>query len=117
MIIQRRHFLKQAAVTSAALGLPAVSRRALRASAVTVSDKHLEVVDVRRTTARLSYRPTPRRNMDRELPHWRYTEFCDVTLKSGQTGTGETLLFYTWGVPSEEDVRRVVRLRARTFGR
>ena len=46
--------------------------------------------------------------MDRELPHWRYIELCEVALKSGHTGIGETMLYYTWGVPSDDDVARVV---------
>ena len=72
------------------------------------SEKHYEVVDVKLTTVKLEYRPAPRRNMDRELPHWRYVEICDVTLKSGITGTGETLLYYTWGVPNDADVAKVI---------
>lgn len=46
--------------------------------------------------------------MDREIPHWRYSELCDVTLKCGITGTGETLLFYTWEPTSDEAVARVI---------
>ncbi|QDU98497.1 mandelate racemase/muconate lactonizing enzyme family protein [Lignipirellula cremea] len=108
MIPHRRRFLQHALATTAVAGLSAWSRQSLRAEGSALSDKHFEVVDVKRTTARLEYRPTPRRNMDRELPHWRYVEICDVTLRSGRQGSGETLLYYTWGVPSEASVRRVI---------
>lgn len=35
--------------------------------------------------------------MDRELPHWRFFEIYEITLRSGITGIGETLTGYTWG--------------------
>ncbi len=62
------------------------------------------VKSVDRRTVKLQYRPVTRRAMDRELPHWRYTEICSVELENGTVGHGETLLFYTWGVPSDEAV-------------
>ncbi len=65
----------------------------------------MERVD--RTTVRLPYREVPRRAMDRELPHWRYSEIFEVELQSGAVGIGETLLYYTWGVSTDDDVRRV----------
>jgi len=46
--------------------------------------------------------------MDRELPHWRYTEVFEVKLRSGAVGIGETLLYYTWGRTDEEDVSRAL---------
>ena len=70
-----------------------------------MSRRHFVVKDIQRTTAKFEYRETPRRNMDRELPHWRYAEICEVTLDSGKVGFGETLLYYTWGVPTDEAVR------------
>ncbi|MFT7643588.1 MAG: L-alanine-DL-glutamate epimerase-like enolase superfamily enzyme [Pirellulaceae bacterium] len=107
MNINRRTLLKSALATTTALALP-FTRQALRAEAADASEKHYEIVDIKRTTVKLEYREVPRRHMDRELPHWRYTELCDVTLKNGKVGTGETLLYYTWEVPSDEDVRRVI---------
>lgn len=44
--------------------------------------------------------------MDRELPHWRYSEIVEVTLASGHVGRGETLLYYTWGRTGDRDVQR-----------
>ncbi len=79
-----------------------------QAAKMETSERFFRVTDVRRTTVKLEYRPIPRRNMDRELPHWRWTEICEVTLASGQVGFGETLLYYTWGVPSDGDVQRVL---------
>jgi len=104
----RRRFLQQSAATMALLGLPSISRRAISNDGVAVSDRHYQVVDVKRTTAKLEFRPVPARNMDREIPHWRFTEFCEVKLRSGVTGVGETLLFYTWGVPSDAAVKSVI---------
>ena len=33
---------------------------------------------IQRTTVALPYRPVPARNMARELPHWVYSEICEV---------------------------------------
>lgn len=104
----RRQFLGKSLHVASVAGLTALSRSGVIAGGTAVNEKHYEVADVKRTTVRLEYRDTPRRNMDRELPHWRYIEFCEVTLKSGETGVGETMLYYTWGVPSDKDVERVV---------
>ena len=59
---------------------------------------------IRRTTVALPYRPVPARNMARELPHWVYSEICEVELANGIVGFGETMLYYTWGATSDEDV-------------
>ena len=67
-----------------------------------------EVEKIERTTLKVPYREVPGRAMARELPHWRYTEICEVVLRSGARGFGETLLYYTWGVSSDDDVRRTV---------
>jgi len=67
----------------------------------------LDVADVERTVVRLPYRDRIREHMDRWLPHWRYAEVAEVTLESGVTGVGETMVYYTWGAPDEEDVERV----------
>lgn len=108
MTMTRRRFLSRSAQAAAVLGLTGFSRSALRAAGSVVNDKQFEVVSVERTTARLEYRETPRRSMDRELPHWRYLEICDVRLKSGLTGTGETMLYYTWGATEDDDIPRVI---------
>lgn len=62
--------------------------------------------EIRRTTVRVPFREIPRRAMDRELPHWRYSEIVEVTLASGHVGRGETLLYYTWGRTGDGDVQR-----------
>jgi L-alanine-DL-glutamate epimerase-like enolase superfamily enzyme len=108
MIANRRQFLKFTAGTATMLAMSGVSRSAIKALGSVASEKYFEIASVKRTTVRLEFRPVPRRNMDREIPHWRYIEICDVTLKSGITGTGETMLFYTWGVPSDKAVESVV---------
>jgi galactonate dehydratase len=108
MMTHRRGFLKQVAVAAAWWAQPMESSRGAWRQTNLGSSRHFEIVDVRRTAAKLEFRPTPRRHMDREIPHWRYTELCDVTLKSGETGTGETLLFYTWGVPRDDAIRRAI---------
>jgi hypothetical protein len=64
---------------------------------------------VRRSVHRMEFREVPRRSMDREIPHWRYSDLCRVTLQCGTTGIGETLMYYTWGATAEEDVQRAHR--------
>ena len=64
----------------------------------------LRIKNIRRTTLALPYRPVPARNMARELPHWVYSEICEVELANGITGFGETMLYYTWGTTSDSDV-------------
>jgi L-alanine-DL-glutamate epimerase-like enolase superfamily enzyme len=107
MISSRRRFLKHTAGLTGTLAMTGFSRSALRAMGAVASESHFEITNIERTTVKLEFRPVPRRNMDREIPHWRYTEICDVTLKCGATGTGETLLFYTWGATPDEAVDRV----------
>jgi len=74
----------------------------------TVSEKWLTIRDIKRTTLELPYRETPARAMARELPHWKFVEVFEVTLNSGKTGIGETLLYYTWGVSQDEHVQQAM---------
>ncbi len=109
--MNRRRFLRRTALAGFGLGmgLPTGALSGWAATAVgRTGARHLEVEDIRRTTVRLPYREAPRRAMDRELPHWRYSEIVEVRLKSGQVGIGETLLYYTWGVTQDDDVARVL---------
>ena len=53
--------------------------------------------------------------MDREIPHWRWSEILEVTLKCGVTGFGETLLYYTFGRTSDGDVARAMNQNAVTI--
>lgn len=106
----RRAFL----ATSCSAIIPLFWNRRLRGQTERFS-RHLIVRDVQRTTLRVPYRPVPARNMARELPHWQYTEICEVILNSGVRGVGETLLYYTWGVPDDGDVGRVMGRNAAEF--
>lgn len=108
MLTSRRRFLQRTAGLAALAATTTFSRKSILANGTAVNEKHFVVKDVQRVTVKLEYRETPRRNMDRELPHWRYGEFCTVKLSSDESGTGETMLYYTWGVPSDEDVKRVI---------
>lgn len=99
----RREFLK-----AGVLGAAAVSLANCRTVPVSSSkpDKRLQIVRIDRTTVKVPFRKIPARNMARELPHWEYSEIVEVHLQSGHIGFGETLLYYTWGVTSDWDVKR-----------
>jgi galactonate dehydratase len=66
----------------------------------------LTVVEIERVTVEVPFRAVPARNMARELPHWKYSEIFTVRLQGGHQGFGETLLYYTWGATTDEDVER-----------
>lgn len=68
----------------------------------------LAITDIDRTVVRLPYRDRPKKHMERWLPHWRYGEVLEVTLASGDVGVGETMIYYTWGESTDEDVDRAV---------
>lgn len=94
----RRLFL-----TGAGLGLgTACAPAALR----TADPRHFTVEEIERTTVKVPFRDAPARAMAREIPHWQYSEICEVRLRSGHAGFGETLLFYTWGRTDDDAVRR-----------
>lgn len=105
----RRHFLWQAAGIAAIGLMPGISRRAFAAAQ---GNRKLDIVKIDRTTVKVPFREVPARNMDREIPHWRYSEIVEVTLRNGQTGFGETLLYYTWGATEDADVRRALGANA-----
>ena len=101
---RRRDFLRAMAAGSLALSSATfLSPRWVHAA----SAKHLVVKDVKRTTVKLPFRPTPARSMDREIPHWRWREIFELELGSGKVGIGETLLHYTWGGSTDKAVKRV----------
>mgnify|MGYP002630297854 CR=1 FL=1 len=105
--MHRRQFFQSSAIALGALGvsrLPLFAQSTIRGTA----SRHFTIKDIKRTTVRLSYRPAPQRAMDRELPHWRYSELCEVALSSGKSGIGETLLYYTWGATEDDDVKRAI---------
>lgn len=102
----RRQFLKAGLLGVTAGGLASSLHESALGKESTVSRKQLQIVRIDRTTVKVPYRTIPARNMARELPHWRYSEIFEVHLKSGHVGFGETLLYYTWGVTTDEDVAR-----------
>jgi L-alanine-DL-glutamate epimerase-like enolase superfamily enzyme len=69
---------------------------------------NLSVKDAERVSINVPFREIPARNMVRELPHWTLFEVWKVTLASGVVGIGETMRYYTWGVSSPEDAKRVL---------
>lgn len=118
--MNRRQFVRRLAqgaggmAVAGAWGPPqAMAKQIQRASVSSL----FEIASIERTTLKVPYRETPGRAMARELPHWRYTEICEVTLKSGARGFGETLLYYTWGVTSDDDVKRALGKNAASLMR
>ncbi|RUL88708.1 mandelate racemase/muconate lactonizing enzyme family protein [Tautonia sociabilis] len=102
-LIDRRRFLGASGLALAAT-LAGSGPRAWAARKARGADFRVEKIE--RTTVRLPFRETPGRAMAREIPHWDLFEICEVTLGSGHVGFGETMLYYTWGVTSDEDVAR-----------
>lgn len=117
----RRSFLKSTLAGTAALAAgcahDAGQSNAVLKSTQRLDDRHFAVESIDRVTVCVPFRETPRRSMDRELPHWRYSEICTVTLASGKKGHGETLLYYTWGVTGDNDVQRAIGKNARQIMR
>lgn len=67
---------------------------------------NLKVQKIDRIWVDVPYRPVPKQNMIRELPHWTIFELCKVTLQNGVVGVGETMKFYTWGDTTDQAVQR-----------
>ena len=101
----RRSLLRSGAVAASGLCFPdmCVSHRAEAAPA---PNRAFEIAKIERVTVLNPFREVPDRNMSREIPHWKWSEICTVTLKSGHTGHGETLLYYTWEATEDDDVAR-----------
>lgn len=105
----RRDFLKAAATGLTTLCVPVglqAGGSALEPSPKASRSFIVEKID--RVTVKVPFREVPERAMRRELPHWWYSEVFQVRLRSGKVGFGETLLYYTWGVTDDGDVRRAV---------
>jgi len=101
----RRDFLRLGLASGiGALAWPTFVPPALGAG---VSTKWMTIESIDRVTLEVPYREIPARAMARELPPWKYTEIVEVKLKSGHTGIGESLLYYTWGATEDDDVERV----------
>ncbi|MBA61198.1 MAG: dgoA protein [Planctomycetaceae bacterium] len=103
--MQRRRFIQTGFAALAATTLPEVYNQYTHASRIGKRPSELRIVDIKRQTVKLPFRPAPQRAMDREIPHWRYCEIITVELSGGAVGTGEGLLYYSWGVSSEEAIQ------------
>ena len=106
--LSRRDLLKAGLVGGIGSTLASSWTRQTQAATATTSAKWFRVVKIDRTTVKVPYREAPGRNMARELPHWQWTEVIEVELSGGQRGFGETLLYYTWGVTDDDDLRRAL---------
>ena len=102
--VSRRDFSQAGLIGLSGLGLPLFANSGLLSSETQANANVFKIADITRTTVRVPYRETPRRAMDRELPHWRYSEIFEVELESGAVGIGETLLYYTWGATEDDGV-------------
>ncbi len=102
----RRNVLKSGLAVGVGLTLPDVLDMQPKAAGAPKPHPSFEIAKIERVTVKVPFREIPQRNMSREIPHWMYSEICSVTLKSGQVGHGETLLYYTWGATSDDDVAR-----------
>ncbi len=105
-LLTRRDWLRAGLSVAALPGGQLAHLGSAWAAEAGISEKRFRVEDIRRRTVKVPYRPLPRKAMDRELPHWRYSEVFQVELASGEVGIGETLLYYTWGVTDDQDVAR-----------
>ncbi len=63
---------------------------------------NLDVSKVETVWLDLPFRPIPGRRMYAENYEWRYFQIQRVTLGCGIVGFGETMPYYTWGIPTEE---------------
>ena len=108
----RRDFLRSAGLAATGTASPFLTGSSLSAqskkAARGTSDRHFEIRDIKRTTVNLPFRDTPKRSMNREIPHWGYKEIFEVTLASGKTGIGETTLFYTYKSTDDDNVASVM---------
>jgi len=114
-MITRRRFLTRSLASAAVLAVPGMSFLKLSAQDLrrkALGNRFFDIESVERTTLKVPYREIPNRAMSRELPHWKWTEIVEVRLKSGVSGFGETLLYYTWGASSDEDVQRCLGANA-----
>lgn len=105
--LSRRRFLAgglTAMAASAGATLPDLLPKA--SAEIVPQQKHFTIKKIERVTVKVPFREVPHRNMSREIPHWMWSEIFSVTLSSGVTGHGETLLYYTYGATDDADVAR-----------
>lgn len=60
----------------------------------------------------IPFREVPRRNLRRELPHWKYFEIFEIELGCGAVGYGEEMLYYGGKVVDTETVDRTLGTNA-----
>ncbi len=113
--LSRRRFLYSGLTGLAGLSLPSYFSSPGFAWESGNTGRPLLVDKIERTTVRVPFREIPDRAMSREIPHWQYSEIVEVHLKSGHVGFGETLLFYTWGATSDQDVAKVLGKNAASW--
>jgi L-alanine-DL-glutamate epimerase-like enolase superfamily enzyme len=68
-----------------------------------LSKLNLNVSKIETIWLELPFRPVPGRRMFAENYEWKFFQIQKVTLACGVTGFGETMPYYTWGVPTEEN--------------
>ena len=81
--MNRRSFLKTAAVSAVGITAAEMFDALPQAEAQVAPNKAFEIAKIERVTVKVPFRETPQRNMFREIPHWMYSEIFTVTLKSG----------------------------------
>ncbi len=79
-----------------------VSQQATASAAPGISRLNLSVDKIETIWLELPFRPVPGRRMFAENYEWRFFQIQKVTLACGVTGFGETMPYYTWGVPTED---------------
>jgi L-alanine-DL-glutamate epimerase-like enolase superfamily enzyme len=67
----------------------------------------LKISSVERILLNVPFRERPGIHMSRRIWRWTLIEICRVTTADGLVGYGETVVHYTWGRVSDEQVKRV----------
>ncbi len=83
-------------------GSVGTSAQSSAGAAPALAKLNLNVDKVETVWLELPFRAVPARRMFAENYEWKYFQIQKVTLACGVTGFGETMPYYTWGVPTEE---------------
>ncbi len=68
----------------------------------------LRISNVERILLDVPFRERPGIHMSRRIWRWTLIEICKVTTTDGLVGYGETVVHYTWGRVSDDQVKRVI---------
>ncbi len=68
----------------------------------------MKISDVERILLDVPFRERPGIHMSRRIWRWTLIEVCKVTTTDGLVGYGETVVHYTWGRVTDDQVRRVI---------